>query len=115
VPSENILTAVVATFGGLLGGMILLFVAGARLSDTRFFKRIALTDTQDREQGYTSTFFKEPMKGKTGTAFTILRPAGKVMIDGQIYDATTRGEYIEKGQAIEVLEEDTTSLRVKHL
>jgi len=114
VPANSIFMAVVATFGGLLGGMILLFVAGARISDTRFFKRIALTDTQDREQGYTASFFKEPMKGKKGTAFTILRPGGKVMIDGQIYDAITRGEYIEKGQLIEVIQEETTSLKVKH-
>jgi membrane-bound serine protease (ClpP class) len=115
VPNNSILTAAIATFGGLLGGVVLLFTVGGRITDSKFFKRIALTDTQDREQGYTSSFFKEPMKGKQGTAFTILRPSGKVMIDDQIYDATTRGEYIEKGQNMEVIDEDTTSLRVKHL
>lgn len=115
VPANEILYAVSATFGGILGGIALLFIGGARLPDTRFFKRIALTDTQERDQGFTVSASKESLKGKPGTAYTILRPGGKVMIEGQIYDAYTRGEYIEKGDAIEVLDDETTSLRVKKL
>src|SRR5690606_35122107 len=53
VPSNDLLYAVAATFGGILGGIILLFVGGSRLHETRFFKRIALTDTQEREKGFT--------------------------------------------------------------
>ncbi|HEY3430523.1 MAG TPA: NfeD family protein [Cyclobacteriaceae bacterium] len=113
VPANDLLLAVAATFGGLLGSMVVLFAAGAKLADTRFFKRVALTDVQDRQQGYTSSFIKEDLKGKKGVAQTVLRPGGKVMIDGQLYDAYTRGEYIEKGQEVEVIEEETTSLRVK--
>lgn len=110
VPANDILFAVVATIGGLLGGLTLLFVVGSKLSGTRFFRRVALTDTQE---GFTSSFIKENLKGKRGTAYTVLRPGGKIMIDGQLYDAYTRGEYIEKGQEVEVIEEETTSLRVK--
>lgn len=113
VSSSQIIKASVATIGGLVGGFSLLFFFGGKLTGSKFFSRVALTETQDKLQGYTSTFFKEPMVGKKGTAFTVLRPAGKVMIDGQVYDAITRGEYIEKGQFVEVVEEDTTSLRVK--
>jgi membrane-bound serine protease (ClpP class) len=115
VPSGRIFMAIGAAFGGLIGGVALLFFFAPRMSQTKAFKNISLTETQDKQMGYTSTFFPENMKGKQGTAFTVLRPAGKVMIDGQIYDAVTRGEYIEKGQRIAVVEEDTTSLRVKHL
>ena len=110
VPANDLLFAVAAAFGGLLGGIIVLFVAGASLTDSKFFKRVALTDTQE---GYTSSFIKENLKGKRGTTHTVLRPSGKIMIDGQLYDAFTRGEYIEKGQEVEVIEEETTSLRVK--
>ena len=115
VPANDILLAVSAAFGGLLGGIALLFVAGGRLSDSKFFKRVALTETLDREQGYTSSFVKEPMTGKRGIAHTVLRPGGKIIIDGQLYDAYTRGEYIEKGQEVEVINEETTSLRVKQV
>jgi len=113
VPANEILYAVAAAFGGILGGMILLFVGGARLSNTRLFKRIALVETQDPSAGYVVKPATESLKGKRGTAYTVLRPAGKVMIDGQLYDAYTRGEYLEKGDPIEVLDDETTSLRVK--
>ncbi|HEU5289915.1 MAG TPA: NfeD family protein [Cyclobacteriaceae bacterium] len=113
VPANSLLVAFAATFGGLLGAMVLMFAIGGRLAESKFFKRIALTETQDRQQGYTSSFIKEDLKGKRGVAQTVLRPGGKIMIEGQLYDAYTRGEYIEKGQQIEVIEEETTSLRVK--
>ena len=46
-------------------------------------------------------------------AYTVLRPSGKVMIDEKIYDAFTRGDYIEKGTAIEVLSSEGTTLKVR--
>lgn len=115
VPPASILYAVAAAFGGLLGGICLLFIGGSKIADTKFFKRIALTDTQESKKGYTSSFMKEPMLGKKGIAHTVLRPSGKVMIEGQLYDAFTRSEFIEKGQSVEVVGEDTTSLRVRLL
>ncbi|MBX2957415.1 MAG: nodulation protein NfeD [Cyclobacteriaceae bacterium] len=113
VPANDLLYAVAATFGGMLGGIILLFAGGARFSNSKFFKRIALTDTQEREQGFTVSASTISLKGKQGTAHTVLRPGGKVMIEGQLYDAFTRGEFLEKGDTIEVLDDETTSLRVK--
>jgi membrane-bound serine protease (ClpP class) len=115
VPSENLFAALLATLTGLLGGIILLFVGGSRLADSKFFKRVALTTTQNKMQGYTSSFFTDQMKGKTGIAHTVLRPGGKVLIEGKVYDAYTQGEYINKGESIEVIGEETTSLRVRKI
>lgn len=84
-----------------------------RLADSRVFKRIALTTTQETSEGFVVKPAPEPLKGKRGVAYTVLRPSGKVMIDDKIYDAYTRGEYIEKGDAIEVLDDETSSLRVR--
>ncbi len=113
VPTSDMLYALAAALGGTLGGMILLLVGGAKLPETRFFKRIALTDTQDRSEGYVSFQVGESLLGKRGIAETVLRPSGKVMIDGKLYDANTRGEYIEKGQSVEVVSEEGPSLKVK--
>lgn len=113
VPANDILYAVAATFGGLLGGMILLFIGGARITNTSFFKRVALVDTLDKVQGYTTRVSPESLRGIKGIAHTVLRPGGKVLINGQIYDAYTRGEFIDKGQTIVVIDDETTTLRVK--
>jgi membrane-bound serine protease (ClpP class) len=115
VPSENLFAALLATLTGLLGGIILLFVGGSRIADSKFFKKVALTTTQNRTQGYTSSFFTDQMRGKTGIAHTVLRPGGKILIEGKIYDAYTQGDYINKGESIEVIGEETTSLRVKKI
>lgn len=115
VPPASILYAVAAAFGGLLGGICLLFIGGSKLADTKFFKRIAHIEVHESKKGYTSSFIKEQMMGKKGIAHTVLRPSGKVMIEGKLYDAFTRSEFIEKGQNVEVVGEDTTSLRVRLL
>ena len=41
--------------------------------------------------------------GDTGTALTDLRPAGAASIGGKRVDVVTQGEYISKGQEIEVM------------
>lgn len=113
VPLQKVMLATAVTVGGIALGMGLMFVGGTRITRSKFFARVALTDTQERTQGYTSSFIKEPMKGKTGTAYTVLRPSGKVMIDGQLYDAYTRGDYIDKDSPVEVINDEGTSLQVK--
>jgi len=113
VPLGDIVVALFATVGGMSGGALLLFFGGAKLMNTGAFRKIALHDTQNTKEGYTANFNAEPMEGKKGTAFTILRPSGKVMIDGSLYDAFTRGEYVEKGDPIEVIAVEGSTLRVK--
>ncbi len=113
VPMDNLLYALIAAVTGTLGGILLLLVGGSRLQGTRFFNRIALTDTQDRSAGYVSFQFAESLVGKTGTAETVLRPSGKVLIEGKLYDAMTLGDYIQRGQSVEVVSEEGAWLKVK--
>jgi membrane-bound serine protease (ClpP class) len=115
VRMNDILRALAAAIVGLLGSIALFFVGGSRLPNTRFYKKIALTDTQESSQGYTSNFTTAVLSGKKGITQTVLRPSGKVMIDGIIYDAYTKGEYVEKGSSIEVINITGSSLQVKPL
>lgn len=115
VAMNDIIIAIAVSSGGMLGATVLFFVAAPRMLQSKRFSRIALMDTQDSTKGYTANFVKESLKGKKGTAHTILRPSGKVLIDGKIFDAFTRGEYIEKDEAIEVVDDETTSLKVKRV
>ncbi|WP_420581239.1 NfeD family protein [Reichenbachiella sp.] len=115
VPSGHLTTAVLVTFLGLIGSFIVMFIGGVRLTESGLFKRIALETTLDKSSGYTSNFKKDSLLGKTGVAYTILRPSGKVEIENEIYDAYTRGSYIDKGAKIEVIGEEGTSLKVKEV
>jgi membrane-bound serine protease (ClpP class) len=113
VPLGDIIMATFATVGGLTGGVLLLFFGGARLSRSKAFQRIALNDTQEKSQGYTVNTLSDTLVGKNGTAYTVLRPGGKVIIDDQIYDAFTRGDYVERGESIEVIGNEGITLKVK--
>lgn len=115
VKMNDILVSLAAVTGGMLGGGVLLFVLGANLDKTRFYKKVALTDTQDSGKGYTSNPVEIPLVGKAGLAQTVLRPSGKVIIDGKIYDAYTQGDFIDKGQRIEVINDRGSTLKVKLL
>lgn len=113
VPMGDIVMATFATVGGISGGMLLLIFGGARLTDTKAFKRISLNDSQESSQGFSVNSNTQAMMGKQGVASTILRPSGKVLIEDQVYDAFTRGEFVEKGEPIEVIGTEGVTLRVK--
>ncbi len=115
VPMGDIVMATFATLGGISGGMLLLIFGGASLTNTKAFKRISLNDSQESSQGFSVNSNTQAMMGKQGIANTILRPSGKVLIEGQVFDAFTRGEFVEKGESIEVIGTEGVTLRVKKI
>ncbi|MDN4164208.1 NfeD family protein [Cytophagales bacterium LB-30] len=115
VPLENIMYAMAATFGGILGFIAVVVFGGYKISQSVAFQRFALPDTMSHEAGYTANFKNVSLIGKKGIAQTTLRPSGKVLIDGEQYDAYSRGEFIEANQEIVVVEESANFLKVKSL
>jgi membrane-bound serine protease (ClpP class) len=113
VPLGDIVVATFTAMGGLTGGVLLLFFGGAKLTQTKAFKRLALTDTQESAQGYSVNISSKELIGKKGIAHTVLRPSGKVLIENQVYDAFTRGDYVQKGEPIEVIGTEGITLKVK--
>ncbi len=46
---------------------------------------------------------KTNLKGKIGVVYTVLKPSGKITIKDEQYEATTGGEYIDKGEKVKVI------------
>ncbi|MFY0601526.1 MAG: nodulation protein NfeD [Cyclobacteriaceae bacterium] len=114
VAGEEIFLAVITTLLGLVGAIIVMALGGVRFANSKVFQRISLEDTQETDKGFSSSFYKtKSLIGKTGKAYTILRPSGRVEIEDELYDAYTRGEYIEEGSEITVISDEGTSLKVK--
>lgn len=106
------LIAIIAS-GVSIAGSILLAV---RLFETRAFSRIVLQTTQDKTQGYVGTSMREfELIGKTGLAYTNLRPSGKVEIDGTLYDATAEVGFIEKNKTVRVVSYSAAQIRVREI
>jgi membrane-bound serine protease (ClpP class) len=53
------------------------------------------------------------MIGKKGVAHSVLRPAGKVKIEGDVFDATALTGFIDKGAEVEVIRYETGQLFVR--
>lgn len=77
---------------------------------------LALDTVQDKEEGYSiaDTRYAQ-MVGKRGLAVTILRPAGKISIEGEIFDAVATVGHIEKGEHIEVVRYENAQLFVRKI
>ena len=76
--------------------------------------KFALHSTQETELGFVGVDASKQKKsiGKTGKAITILRPAGKVEIDGEVYDAVSEVGYINMGEEIKVVRDEAGQIYV---
>ncbi|MDR4989320.1 MAG: NfeD family protein [Bacteroidales bacterium] len=89
------------------------FYLGQRLFTTSRFGELALNTIQETSSGYTSAdATMKTLIGKTGTAFTMLRPSGKIVIDDEIYDATALTGFVDKGEEVKVVKYETSQVFV---
>ncbi len=107
---KSLLTVVISIFIGMIAS----FYLGQKVLKSHIFGKLALETVQNSNEGFSVSYddMKE-MIGKRGVAFTILRPSGKIMIDDNLLDATALNGYIDKGDEIEVVKYETSSLFVK--
>jgi membrane-bound serine protease (ClpP class) len=113
VPSSQLFGALLTVILSALAAVGMVFWLTPKVNEWGAFKHLTLASTQESSQGYTSRIYAESLLGKTGKVHSRLRPSGKVELDGEIYDAYSRGEFLEQGEAIEVISTEGTSLRVK--
>ncbi len=78
-------------------------------------KRLILHGSQERESGYTSYTASRyaDLVGKEGSAVTVLRPSGSVVIEGRKYSVVTGGEYLDVGSRVRVLTVEGSRIIVK--
>ncbi|PPL02404.1 NfeD family protein [Parapedobacter indicus] len=92
---------------------ILMVIFGKNILKTKAFKRLVLQDEQRSEEGYTSSRRNTELVSKEGVAKTVLRPSGKVEIDGKWYDAVALDGFIDIGEDIYVEKHENYNLFVR--
>jgi membrane-bound serine protease (ClpP class) len=92
------------------------YITKSVFGHNRIFGSLALETVESAAEGYsTSDKDYRSMVGKTGIAHSILRPGGKVSIEGTVFDAIAESGYIDKGEEIQVVSYQTTQLVVRKL
>jgi membrane-bound serine protease (ClpP class) len=107
-------------FGTVLISVILAFIlsiwGSSKIFGARkgFFRNVALTAVESTNEGYIGVELPtSSLIGRTGIAETVLRPSGKISIDGNNYDAMTEGSFINKGDKVRVTRHETGQLYVR--
>ncbi len=100
----------IAAFLALVGS----FYLSRKLFSTTVFGHLALDTVQNASEGYTSADTRyRNLIGKTGLAYTVLRPSGKIKVENEIYDATSDSGFIEKGENVVVIRYETAQVFVR--
>lgn len=87
----------------ILSLIIIVFLARYALPNFPAFNRFVLVGhEQDASDGYVAGDNPAdlPQPGTTVEVFASLRPAGKVIVEDQIYDAVSTGDFIDKGEKV---------------
>lgn len=80
------------------------------------FGYLGLQKTHPKEEGFTSASAEySKMVGKTGVAHTKLRPAGKVVVENDVFDAVAEIGFVEKNTKVKVVGYQSSQLIVKQI
>jgi membrane-bound serine protease (ClpP class) len=107
---KSFFVVIVSMFLGLI---LSIWLGGKLFSSRKTFAGLSLDRDMKSEEGFIGVEIKpKELIGKTGIADSILRPAGKVIIDNEIYDAKSEYSYINKGEKVKVVRYETGQLYV---
>jgi membrane-bound serine protease (ClpP class) len=102
---------VIALFLAIVGSIAL----GARwLNKGGLLSKAVLSAEQKRDEGFVGGGQGlHELIGQQGIVETVLRPSGKVLINGEVYDATSERSFLEKGEKIIVHKVEASQLFVR--
>lgn len=99
----------------LIGSIILMVIFGKSMLQSRAFKRLVLQDEQRSEEGFTSSRRTHDLVGREAVTKTVLRPSGKIEIEGVWYDAVALNGYVDVGEKVTVVKHENYNLFVRKL
>ncbi|MEK3797817.1 nodulation protein NfeD [Peribacillus sp. FSL H8-0477] len=94
----------------VLAAILMVKVFGKNMN---FFKKIVLTDSTNKEQGYVSNVTRVDLLGLTGKTMTDLRPAGTAIVGNERLDVVSEGSFIKRDTFIEVVKVEGSRIVVR--
>jgi len=91
---------IISAFIAITGSIYLVH----KLYPTKTFDYVALRQSLDEKDGFVGVKIgMDPLVGKEATVFTDLKPSGKVMTNGRVYEATLTFGYATKGESVRIV------------
>ena len=80
----------------MFAGLGLSLWLSRKVGTSQLFSKISLGATQETSAGFIGVdMHQKAMIGKTGIAYTVLRPSGRIQVEGELFDAKSEIGYIE--------------------
>jgi membrane-bound serine protease (ClpP class) len=115
VHMDGVGVAITTVVLGIFGGFVLSLYLGKRVfsANSGPFKNMSLHTVQKVNEGYVSVDTRLFLLiGKTGITQTVLRPGGKISIEGEVFDAVSESGFIEKDEKVVVTRMESVQLFV---
>ena len=100
---------------GMVGTVVVGFLAGKYLPKSKLFRPMVLGQQTTRAEGFTAAHDQSELLGKEGVAEMNLRPAGRALFGDDRVNVITRGEFIEKGASVRVIETSGSRIVVEKI
>lgn len=115
INGDDILKAFLLVIISISGSIILcIWITSKFYNGSIFGNKLSLSTTQQTKEGFVSVDIENKQYiGKTGIAETVLRPSGRISIDGELFDAKAEDGYIDKGCQVTITRFETGQLYVK--
>lgn len=104
-------TVAILALAGISVSLALKSASSGRLSRSS----LILQGTSSKEEGYKASDNKEMLMGNQGITQTVLRPSGIADLNGQRLNVVSRGEFIDKNVAIQVVEVEGARIVVEKI
>lgn len=93
-----------------------IFFFGQSLISLPGFNKIVLKSNQESKEGFSVKENNlDGLIGQSGIVLHQLRPSGKIIIDGNIYDAISLTNMVEQGNSVKVISVEGSLLKVSNL
>ena len=91
-------------FGEFIGLVASIALGMYTMANTRLGNFLIMNKTQDASEGWHAPAQDPALVGQEGTVYTALRPAGKILVNGERIDAVSNGTFIDTEDTVRVIE-----------
>ena len=110
----RILSSLTIVLTSMFLSLIVFFIFGKQLMKTNRFNKLVLQDAMHASKGFVSFDIQNEIRiGNTAIAYSDLRPSGKIIIEGKVFNANAETGFIEKNSEVKITEIDGLRIVVR--
>jgi len=111
----SVLTALTSLSVALFLAIVVILVFGKRFAQTGAWKKLVLSTSEHKEQGYRGPKEHKGLTGQKGVTLTPLRPSGTAIINEERYDVVSEGGFMDKDVPVVVTKIEGTRVVVREI